>query len=473
MRKYLLKNSLSKKEIRNELFRRGSIAAWYLRPPSQVEVFNLLRSTKNPFIETARRWGKTTTVLVHCLEFAIRNPGTIVRWCEPWKNQAREIVIPEMDNIQKWARNVDRFVYQKTDSVYEHRSGSKIFIRGVNEDRGESARGPKADIIVADEFGSWRDPEYTVSEVLRPQLLTTNGQFIFTGTPPEDLGHSHYEHKERAIKEKRFIQKTIFDNEWIDQERIDEIIRECGGPESPAWLREYLCKPVANPERLVIPEYKEELHDIDDNMPRPPYYDPYVGIDLGFNDNTFLVFGYHDFLTRTFVVEDELSFSGKNSREIAERSKEVEKRLWPVKPYLRISDNDLQQLHDMATLCDYQLVPTRKDEKLAAINALRVRFAQGRIKIKKRCEALRFQLKVGLWNERRTDYVRGTKTGHLDGIDALVYLDRNIVESHNPYPIRVPDIQHEFVSKRQVSDKDGELLKDAILPFGNPRIKAF
>lgn len=399
----------------------------------------------------------------------MQNPGWVCRWCEPWKNQARDIVMPEMERIQKPFKKSQRFKYQVTDSVYIGPNGSRLYIRGVNEDRGESARGPTSNIIVADEFGSWREPEYTVNEVLRPQLMTTNGQFIFTSSPAENLAHPYYEHRDLAVREDRFLQKTIYDNESLTPEKIREIIAEVGGEHKAAWRREYLCEPVSDPERLVIPEYNEDQVQVPDDYPRPRHFDTYVGLDLGFNDNTAVLFGYWDFLKQELVIEDELVVRGKNSKEIVEEAKLIEERLWGAKkPYMRIGDNDRQQLYDMLTLCDYSVLPTRKDDKLAAINALRLRINAGKIKIKERCKKLRYQLKVGLWNQRKTDFERGDNVGHLDAVDSLIYLHRNLNTTRNPFPANEgmsPETHwiNPHVSGSQGTDQ--EALKTAFRPF--------
>jgi len=346
--------------------------------------------------------------------------------------------MPEMDKIQANCPKELKFNWQTTDSVYIGPGNSRLFLRGVNEDRGDSARGPFAHIIVADEYGQWREPEYIVNEALRPQLLTTKGQFIFASTPPRDLGHKYYEHKDMAMRENRFISRTIHDNESLTKEQIDEACKEVGGVTSAAWRREYLCEPVADPESLVVPEYKEDIHDISDDEPRPSHFDTYVGADLGLNDKTALIFAYYDFMTATLVIDDEWVDSGRNTKEITDAAKEIEARLWEGIPiYKRVGDNALQQLYDMSTLHDYTVLPSQKQDKLAAINALRIRFKSGRIKIRKRCKHLRFQLKVGMWNTSRSSFERGDETGHLDAIDALVYLNRNLNVTHNPYPSNV------------------------------------
>ena len=432
--------TLKQREARQKCFAHGVIAPWYLRE-DQYPVYAFFQQHRFPVFEASRRYGKTTIELNHALEVLKKNPGFIWRWCEPNKNQAREIIMPEIEKIQSSARRGDRFTFHKTDSFYENSGGSKLFLRGVNEDA-DSARGTFANGITADEAGTWRDPEYVIKEVLLPQLLTTGGPLHLLSTPPEDLGHAWYRYKAEAIRENRFVQRLITDNASLSEKDRAEMCEAVGGPQSPAWLREFLCQPVSDPERLVIPEFKEDVH-VYDSVTKPPYYDPYVGADLGFNDNSALLFGYHDFSSGILYIEAEVVVSGKNSREITDLAKQTEHKLWGQKSvYLRVSDNEIQQLHDMATLCQYQMVPTRKDDKLAAINSLRLRFTQGKIKINKRCKNLLFQLKVGLWNPQRTGFLRGENTGHLDAIDALIYLNRNINTTHNPFPAAQYDQRH-------------------------------
>ncbi len=103
-------------------------------------------------------------------------------------------------------------------------------------------------------------------------------------------------------------------------------------------------------------------------------------------------------------------------------------------PKLRISDNEAQQLTDLSIDHGLTFIATEKRDKEAAITNTRNLFLDRRIKINKRCINLIHQLTVGIWNTRRTDYERMAGAGHLDGIDALIYLCRNIDYNHNPYP---------------------------------------
>lgn len=386
----------------------------------------------------------------------------------PDKLQARTIIKPEIEKLQAML-GVEEFVFSTTDSFYQHKNGSKLFLIGSDDGKAKSSRGTATHILAADEFGFWRYPE-VLKEVFAPQLRTTKGQLIIASTPPPDLGHEYYTLRERAIAEERFIRKIITDDSTATDEVMKQIIRDCGGVESAAYRREYLCEPVADPESLVVPEFDDRVH-VYDELPIPPFYDAYVGIDLGFHDNTALLFGYYDFEKATLVIQDELVMNGKNSKEICDRAKAIENKLWGRSPYLRVSDNEIQQLHDMATMFDYITVPTRKDDKDAAINALRLRFTNRKILINRKCQNLIFQLKVGMWNETKKNYLRGDKTGHLDAIDALIYLNRNINATKNPYPN--PTYQHttHFINPEYAPkvDKDTETLFNSLSPF--PRLE--
>jgi hypothetical protein len=428
---------LTEKGKRAQLWKMGIVAAWYLKP-AQLDVYELLHRERFPFVEESRRVGKTTTTLVYVLEELRRNEQWIWRWCEPWKYQARDIVIPEIEKIQYSCPIEYRFKYYKTDSFYEARNGSRLYLRGVNEDKGESARGSYANGITGDEYGSWRDPQYIVNEVLLAQLLSTNGKFIKTATPPRDLGHAYYGEKEVAIREGRFIQKVIWDllDQLYSKEQIDDICTAVGGPNSAAWRREFLCEPVADPDSLIIPEWSDELNIVPNDYPRPEYFDAYVAGDSGADDNTFFGFAYYDFVKDEVVVEDEICISGTTTANIISMAKAKEREHWgSLPPHRRVYDADKQLIFDLIGDHQYSVTMPRKEDKISSIHELRVRVGSRKFKVKERCTNLTRQMKVGMWkDDRHSDFQRSELLGHLDGIAMALYLNRSIDTAHNPWP---------------------------------------
>jgi hypothetical protein len=423
-------------EARLEAWCYGIIAPWYLKDP-QLDAYQLLHSTRFPFIEQSRRTGKTTENLVYVLEQLRKNDGWVWRWCEPWKYQAREIVMPEIDVIQSHCPDKLKFKFYKTDSFYEGPNGSRLYLRGVNEDRGESSRGAFSHGITCDEYGSWKEPHYIVNEVLLPQLLSTNGQLAKISTPPRDLGHVYYEDREKAMREGRLVQKTIWDFEGhlYTREQILEMCQAVGGEMSPAWQREFLCIPVSDPELLICPEFSD-LNIVDDDYPRPEWPTFYVGGDSGADDNTALLFAWFDFAKNEIVVDQEFVVNGKTSKQIIDQAKKIELELWEnVQPRSRVYDADKQLLWDICNDHNYYVSLPNKADKIASINEFRIEVGAQRFKVKRRCKHLINQLKVGMWkDERHTDFQRSEGLGHLDAIAAAIYLQRSIDRKFNPRP---------------------------------------
>lgn len=468
----------------------GIIAPWYLRP-SQLEIYEVLQQHKRPHVECARQFGKTTTVLVYVLEQLIQNPGWTARWCEPWKNQCHEIVIPAVNYIQRLIPDhLPKFRFKVDGTKYVHPNGSILYLRGVNEDKGEASRGPHAHIIVADEFGSWKHTRYIVDEVLKPQLETTNGPFIYASTPPKDLGHVYYHYADEAMSEGRFVQKLITDNESLSPERIEEIKKDCGGAESLAWKVERLCMRVKDDEKVIVPEFSER-NEVPNDYPRPEHFDAYVGGDAGADDNTAILYAYFDFEKGEIVFEDELVLNNQTTKTIIDGSREKEQTNWGTKacqcqlapyhigpkmcfehglqPFRRVYDADKQLRIDIAQTHKYFMELPEKQDKLAAIRDFRLKVQEGKVKVKQRCQVLRRQLLVGQWkDEKHLDFQRSEEDDlkHLDALAAAIYLVRSVIWTHNPYPQNVGvSIYTNYLPES--SDSQGmEGLEAAFSPLG-------
>ena len=467
-------DGLTKEEARGILIQKGVIAAWYLRP-YQDALYSFIRQNKNPVIECSRRFGKTTTVYAFVNEELERHPGWITRWCFPQKDQASEIMNAIVDKVNIDLPRTKWMIFKTVGSFFHNSYGSRLYIRGVNEDRGESARGAAANIIVADEFGFWKEADYIAREVLRPQLdKQPGGWFIRASTPPRDLAHPFYEELDRARREGRAITRTIYDRDDLSQEEFDEIVKECRGTESPAFQREYLCKRVSDPEMLVIPEFRNvdfpEGNIVPNSYERPEYFTPYVGGDSGADDNTALLFAYYDFENAQLVFDDEWvdnnqttsvivsigklweavlwnGFDREEAREIRKKLLRPETRLaateeiqeiykkQKTRPKSRVYDAGKQIINDIYTDHSWPVQMPEKDGKLAAIHEFRNLVADKRILIKDRCQHLRRQLSEGLWrDDKHSDFQRNDTLGHLDAIAAALYLARSVNWNLNPRP---------------------------------------
>jgi len=475
------------KSLPSEFWKQGCVSNWYLKP-KQALALDFISQTSSPFFEASRRYGKTTTVLAYVLEQSIKTSGLITRWCEPWKNQCREIVMPEMDQIQAKIPIEERFRWQQTDSVYIHPNASKIYLRGVNEDRAESARGPKSDIIVADEIGSWREPTYVLNEVLRPQLLTTNGKLICTGTPPRNLAHVFYDMKDRAIQEKRFIQRLIHEQELVSWEQVEKYVLEMGGWDSSAVRRELLCEKVIDKNFAIIPEWDDRFVQDVSRDAFFQFYGKYDSLDIGVRDNTVCLFAYYDFKRAALIILDEVVLSGPEmtTERLAEeaRAKETEhfgiawertqieaKVRWkavmpPNTRMRRVSDIDLRMVNDMSQLHGLYFEPTDKGYLEEMVNEVRVWVGNGRVLVNPRCKNLIECLKCGIWDEDRKQWERSERLGHFDALASLMYMIRNVDRQTNPIPMEFGKSEDEYFFS---APKSKEKKKDALKKIFNVR----
>jgi hypothetical protein len=65
---------------------------------------------------------------------------------------------------------------------------------------------------------------------------------------------------------------------------------------------------------------------------------------------------------------------------------------------------------------------------------MRIMLKERRIIINPRCVTLIRHLKNAVWKKGRKEFSRSPDMGHYDAVDALKYMVRNVVYSHNPYP---------------------------------------
>lgn len=442
---------LTHEEITHEGWRRGLLS--YKRHAGQQQLTDAIRHVEATIaiIHAARGYGKTYDALVDCCEVGQRKHGQRMVFAAPTREDAKKIVSAVMPMVIADAPSEFKPRWLSTDHLYHFpATDSVLIIEGADDDRGNHLRGPHIHYGVADEAGFWRHCRYVIKSVLLPQLQRVGGRLRVQSTSPESVGHDFVGLCEEAIRASAYFKFTIHDNPRMAPEKIQRDAEEVSGKQGAAvWLetsvrREFLCEFVTDTARAVIPEFSDELHV--GEVERPEFVDCYEGMDLGLVDLTHVLFGYWDFANAHLVIEDEIVGQYMLTKDVAAKIKAKEAELWDKIPYFdaprgkhnrvpwaRYSDNEAQQLYDLAAM-GLSFAPAIKTDKEAAINRLRLMFSTGKIVIHPRCKSLLHQLRVGIWNERRTDYERLPGAGHLDGIDALVYMARMIDYNRNPIP---------------------------------------
>lgn len=436
-----------------ELWARG-ILSWKLHDIQKQMLKSLKDQNKEvTVIACSRRLGKSFLLCLLAAEKCIQTPNAIVKYITPKKNMVKTIIQPIMTEIFKDCPVEMRPEFKTNEYLYRFPNGSMIQMAGTDNGHHENLRGGKSDMWIVDEAGFCDDLNYVVRTILAPTADTTGGKGIIASTPSKSPDHEFITEFMKPYElDGNLIKYTIYDNPLINKEKLAGIIERYPLKEKdPEFRREYLVEVVGGGDLAIVPEFDDELEaKIVKAVPRPPFFDAYVGMDIGGADMTVLLFGYYDFKNARMVIEDELVFHKKTDKVVekfridtfAQAINKKEQELWthPMTgewkpPYLRISDNNnIILLNDLTYQYNIQFIPTRKDNRDAAINTMRVKLAEEKIIIHPRCKTLIFHLRNGMWNKTKKDFTRTTNNGHWDAIPALVYLIRNIQENKNPYP---------------------------------------
>jgi hypothetical protein len=472
----------------------AGVLDWKLSIPQRIIKKGIIEDvSKISVVMCARRLGKSYLVLTMAIEKCLQSPNTIVKYAFPKQKTAKKNIVPIMKKILEDCPKHLRPVFMTADLLYKFPNGSEIQMAGTDNGNIENIRGGDSSLNIVDEAGFCDDLTYGVRSVLGPTTKITKGRTILVSTP------SRYENHEfiqdwvlRYQAEDRIRTFTIFDNPQFTEAIIKDALDDYpDGEKDPGFRREYMCEIVRSADTTILPSFnaERELAVVSDSHVRPVFFDSYVSMDIGGADLTAILFGYYDYLNATTVIEDELIF-GKdvNTLAIAEQVKAKELELWKnpidqslMPPYMRVADNnnlilltDLQRDHGII------FMPTRKDNREAAINGLDVALSQNKLIVHPRCKHTIYHMKFAQWNNQRTkfkplkDSPSGQiKGGHADALAALIYFHRNIIKSKNPYPLGYGDVSGSSVFQSQLKKPEtaDKSMTSWMSSFGNWKAK--
>jgi hypothetical protein len=165
------------------------------------------------------------------------------------------------------------------------------------------------------------------------------------------------------------------------------------------------------------------------------------GADLGVADKTVALFAYYDFPKARIVIQKEFYIQGAEVRTdiFADRYRtavaELEWNLNASRCQHWSDNSNLMLLNDLSQLHDIHINATDKEQKGEWLNKVRILIGQNRIVIDPSCNLLIATLNGAFWKDAlKKDYGRSIALGHMDALDALIYLVRNIRTEVNPFP---------------------------------------
>lgn len=484
---------LSEEEAAAKLWEMN-LVAWKFHE-AQLDIYTRLNESKSKMfvINCSRQIGKSFMLCGYAIEFALQHPNCKISYLAPTAKMVKKIILSRMTKLLEDCPKNLKPTYKVNEQIYRFKNGSEIHISGTDSERAENLRGQVFDLVICDEAGFMDRLDYVVSSILMPTTIHTRGKIILSSTPPITNDHPFRNFADVAKLENNYVKKTILDNTMLTKDDVALLMKEAGGPDSVAWRREYLAEFIVDQNEAVIPEATEPkllelskyvVPGVDNTQPLPHqfylplFYDSYTIADLGYTDNTGILFGYWDYMNAKLVIQDEAVFNRPNTKIIADIIVKKEKELWgDKKPYMRFCDGDLIAISDLNSLHNLHFNVTRNDDLEASVNACRLFVDQNKIVIDPRCVNLLSQLHNATWDNSRRKFKRSPTHGHYDLLAALIYFVRNVKRQKNPYPSNLGlDINTMYVpaeNPRQVDNH--KTLEKALnltkLPFkadGNP-----
>ena len=451
------------------LWQRGNLK-WLLWEPQKLVYDKIWEVIKDPspdmssyVLNCSRRFGKTFTMCLVAVEFAIRNPGCNVRLVAPSGRQLADACWGSIRLIfLTCPKDMMPHLIPRVGEI-KFKNGSMIKMSGADKGHIENMRGQDSNLNLIDEAAFFDDLDYAYKSVLSPLTVRTHGKTIISSTPPRTPDHDYVDYY-RAHKERGLMSEfTIYDDPTITERQLQRAILDSGGIDTTTFKREYLCSFITDDELALVPKWDQSFEYIPEKNDKYDYYHKYVSLDLGTTDFTVALYGYYDYENARLVIEDEFSIKGPQMTTdvLAEELKFMEFKLWgPKPPYLRISDNSLGlMLQDLGLLHGIHFTVTNKDSLEAMVNKVKVWVNQGRIIVNPKCTQLIGCLKYGIWSSKHSglrQFARSKVYGHYDAFAALVYLIRNITDSVNPVPRShgIPEGSYQSMKQKDLSTTD-------------------
>jgi hypothetical protein len=409
-------------------------------------------AAKKVLILSSRQIGKSYTAVVMALEFAIKNPGTVVRIVAPTLKQCSDII---RDNLVPICQDAPKgFIEQRrSENRWDLFNSSSLRVGALERAHVDGNRGANAAMIIYEEpgFVSGDDFTYGVNSVLGPQLLRSNGREIFVTSPSEDPDHPiHTQILPECESRGTAFRYTVYDSPSITPPQIEEAARRCGGYETEAFKREYLAEIIRPVTLMVIPDYDPRRHVVPFTVPASCIWN--VTIDWGgVRDLTVALLHTYDFLSNKYLVWDEKKWPANTpTNTIVQELKDWERDYFIS---TRWADVPGQIQVDLNSMHDYQIVMPPKSDWIASVNQMAVKFTTDKILIHPKCEFLQRSIRGGMFNKNRTDFERTADLGHMDALAALMYALRS-QETENPYREQNRNWDHVFFPTADKTELD-------------------
>jgi len=252
---------------------------WFGFTPTDYQAALLRDSKKRIVVRWSRQAGKTTTLALRAIWFALKHPKTLTLIVAPSLRQSMILADKLQDFLTSIPQDKRKLVIDKMQrTVIRFRNASRIVALPNSP---QLLRGYTANQVIADEAGFFREDELVFYNVLMPMLSTTDGTLIVSSTPwsTDSVFYKmcmNPEYSQHVVTWEDVVKAGLVKREFIEEMRLSI-------PEE-RFQREFESKFVEDidawlPQSLITSCIEAELQPYD--FHDSPQGDFYIGVDFG------------------------------------------------------------------------------------------------------------------------------------------------------------------------------------------------
>ena len=257
----------------------------YTPRKQQGYIHNQIEKFRYSLLCCHRRFGKTVMCINHLIKAAMtcKNYNPRFAYIAPTYGQAKKIAF---DYLKYYTKEIPGTKYNETELRCDLVNGARIML--LSSENPDSIRGIYLDGCIIDETAQINPA--LINEVITPALSDRKGFMILVGTP-KGMANLFYDYYQKAQADpKWFLYKAkASETGIVDKEELDAALAVMG---SQKYEQEFECSFIGNIQGSI---YGDAIASLDDKkqitrVPIDPAYPVNTAWDLGYNDQTAIIF---------------------------------------------------------------------------------------------------------------------------------------------------------------------------------------
>jgi len=252
---------------------------WFKFTPTEYQARLLRDKSKRIVVRWSRQAGKTTTLALRAIWFALKHPKTLTLIVAPSLRQSMILADKLQDFLTGLPQSSRKAIIDKLQrTVIRFKNASRIVALPNSPNL---LRGYTANMCILDEAAFFRDDELVIYNVIMPMLSTTDGTLIVSSTPwsTDSVFYKmcmNPEYSQHVVTWEDVVKAGLVKREFIEEmrasipeERFQREFESRFVEDIDAWL----------PQSLITSCIDAELQPYD--FHDQPQGDFYIGVDFG------------------------------------------------------------------------------------------------------------------------------------------------------------------------------------------------